>query len=116
MWFNANKLSVNIDKTNSLLFHTLSKRQLLPQTLPILLFENIHIKREHVTKFLGVSIDENLFWKQHIDIVSSKIFIVIFYNSRDVFIKQTISKVTIFFVFIFRLFIKLCKYCLGKHQ
>ena len=88
MWFNANKLSVNIDKTNSLLFHTLSKRQLLPQTLPILLFENIHIKREHVTKFLGVSIDENLFWKQHIDIVSSKIFIVIFFKSRDVLSKQ----------------------------
>ena len=88
MWFNANKLSVNIDKTNSLLFHTLSKRQLLPQTLPILLFENIHIKREHVTKFLSVSIDENLFWKQHIDIVSSKIFIVIFFKSRDVLSKQ----------------------------
>ena len=49
------------------------KRQLLPQTLPHLLIENIHIKGEHVTKFLGIFIDENLSWKQHIAIVSSKI-------------------------------------------
>ena len=29
-----------------------------------LLIENIHIKRKQVTKFLGVLIDKNLFWKQ----------------------------------------------------
>ena len=92
-WFNPNNLSAHLDKTNSLLFHTLSKRQLLPQTLPILLFENIHIKREHVTKFLGVFIDENLFWKQHIDIVSSKISnsVAIFYKSKDVLSKQCLK-------------------------
>ena len=28
-----------------------------------LLIENIHIKSEHVTTFLGIFIDENLFWK-----------------------------------------------------
>ena len=57
-WFKSNKLSLNVDKTNWLLFHTLSKRQSLPQTLPNLLIENVHIKREYVTKFLGVCIDE----------------------------------------------------------
>ena len=71
-WFKSNKLSLNADETTSLLFHPLSKRQSLPQTLPNLLIENIHIKREYVTKFLGVFIDENLSWKQHIDIVSVK--------------------------------------------
>ena len=49
------------------------RRQFLPQTLPNLLIKDIHIKREHVTKFLGVFTDENLSWKQHIEILSSKI-------------------------------------------
>ena len=82
-WFKSNKLSL---KTKWSLFHPLSKRQFLPQTLPDLLIEDIHLKREHVTKFLGVFIDENLSWKQHIEILSSKIFksIDILYNSRDV--------------------------------
>ena len=50
------------------------------------LIENIHIKKEHVTKFLGVFIDEKLSRKQNIDIVSSKISktIDILYKSRDV--------------------------------
>ena len=84
-WFKSNKLSLKVDKTKWLLFHPLSKRQSLPQTLPNLLIENIHIKREYVTKFLGVFIDKNLFWKQHIDIISIKISesIGILYKSRD---------------------------------
>ena len=32
----------------------------VPQTFPNLLIENIHIKKEHVKKFLGVLIGENL--------------------------------------------------------
>ena len=88
-WFKSNKLSLNVHKTKWLLFHPLSKRQLLPQTLPNLFTENLHIKTENVRKFLGVFIDENLSWKQHIDIVSSKISksIVILYKSRDVLSK-----------------------------
>ena len=86
LWFKSNKLSLNVDKTKWLLFHPLSNRQLLPQTLPNLLIEDIHIKREHVTKFSGVFIDENLSRKNHIDVVSSKIFksIGILYKSRYV--------------------------------
>ena len=56
-WFKSNKLSLNVDKTKWLLFHPLSKRQSLPQTLPNFLIENIHIKREYATKYIGVFID-----------------------------------------------------------
>ena len=42
-WFKSNKLFLNVDKTKWWLFHPLSKRQLLPQTLNNLLIENIHI-------------------------------------------------------------------------
>ena len=62
MWFKSNKLSLSVDKTKWLLFHSLSKRQLFPQTLPNLLIENINIKKEHVTKCLVVVNDENLSW------------------------------------------------------
>ena len=94
MWFKSNKLSLNVDKTKWSLFIPLSKRKFLLQTLPKLLIEDIHIKREHVTKFLGVLIDENLSWKQHIEILSSKISksIGILYKSGDVLSKQCLKQ------------------------
>ena len=99
-WFKSNKLSLNVDKTKWSLFHPLSKRQFLPQTLPNLLIEDIYIKREHVTKFLGVFIDENLSWKQHIEILTSKICksIVILYKSRNVLSKQCLNQLYFSFI------------------
>ena len=51
--------------------------------------DSIVIEREHVTTFLGVLIDENLSWKQHINDVSTKISksIDILYKSRGM-VKQ----------------------------
>ena len=80
-----------------MLFHPLSKRELFPQTLSNLLIENIHIKRKHVTKFLGVFIDETLSWKENIDIVSSKISKSTD-KSRDVLSKQCLKQ--LYFLFI----------------
>ena len=99
-WIKSNKLSLNVDKTKWSLFHPLSKRKFLPQTLPNLLIEDIHIKREHVTKFLGVFIDENLSWKQHIEILSSKISksIGIVYKPRDVLSKQPVKQLYFSFI------------------
>ena len=65
-----------------------------------LVIEDIHIKREHVTKFLGVFIDENLSWKQHIEILSSKISksIGILYKSRNVLSKQCLNQLYFSFI------------------
>ena len=65
-----------------------------------LLIENIQIKREHVTKFLGVFIDKNLHWKQHIDIVSSKTrkIIGILRKSRDALKKQCLKQLYSWFI------------------
>ena len=81
VWFKSNKLSLNVDKTKWLLFH------------PNLLIENIHIKREHVTK-LGVFISGYLSQKKHIDIVSNIISksIGILYKSRDVLSQQCLKQ------------------------
>ena len=55
--------------------------------------DNVFIERENVTKFLGVLIDENLSWKQHINIVSTKLSksIGILYKSRGI-VKQPLLK------------------------
>ena len=99
-WFKSNKLSLNVEKTKWFLFHPFSKRQSLLQTLPNLLIENIHFKREHVTKFSGVFTDEYLSWKQHINIVSSKISksLGILYKSRDVLSKQCLKQLYFSFI------------------
>ena len=104
-WIKLNKLSLNVDKIKWLLFHLLLKSQLFQQTLLNLLIENINVKREYITKFLGVFIDENMSWKQHINKIRSKIYksIAIFYKSRDVLSKCL--KQLYFFVYL-----KLCNY------
>ena len=43
----------------------------LPSQLPTM---KIEIKRENSIKFLGVIIDENLTWKNHIEVVENKIY------------------------------------------
>ena len=98
-WFESNKF-LNVDKTKWSLFLPLSKRQFLPQTLPNLLIEDIYIKREHVIKTLGVFIDENLSWKQHIEILSSEISksIGILYKSRNVLSKQCLNQLYFSFI------------------
>ena len=70
IWFKANKLSLNIKKTNYILFG--NKR------LSATVFHNVSIdgqllERIEYTKLLGVYIDEKLTWKKHIEHVASKI-------------------------------------------
>ena len=45
----------------------------LASQLPTMRFNNIEIKRENSIKFLGVIIDENLTWKNHIKVVENEI-------------------------------------------
>ena len=69
-WFKTNKLSVNASKSNYMLLgtsHMTSSK--IQQDLNVIL-DNTVLDRVSHTKFLGVSIDENLTWKYHIDCVS----------------------------------------------
>ena len=45
----------------------------LPSQLPTTTFNNVEIKREKSNKFLGVIIDENLTWENHIEVVENKL-------------------------------------------
>ena len=68
-WFTVNKLSLNISKTNYILF---GRRRCIADNVSITMGKS-PISRVKVTKFLGVNIDENSTWKGHISVVKSKL-------------------------------------------
>ena len=72
IWFNANKLSLNVSKTKYSFFHSSAYKDKIPLRLPTLEINNIIIKRDPTMKFLGVLLDENLNWKTHISCIEKK--------------------------------------------
>ena len=69
-WFKSNKLSLNINKTVYVLFG--KNRALKPSHLEIRIGNSI-IQQKQSTTFLGITIDANLNWKQHITHVKGKL-------------------------------------------
>ena len=61
-WLDANRLVLNIDKTNFVVFHP--PRIKIPEPV-IIRFGREKIKRESWVKFLGILLDKNLSWKFH---------------------------------------------------
>ena len=68
-WCCANRLSVNVSKTNYMLFSNLSS----PSNLPLLKFNNNYIERAFSVPFLGVELDHKLKFNNHINKISNKI-------------------------------------------
>ena len=69
-WLKLNKLSLNIKKTNYILFN--SKRKEIKVNLKIKI-DNVEIYKISKTKFLDVIINENLTWEDHIALVKIKV-------------------------------------------
>ena len=69
-WTRANKLSINIKKSNFILFKTKQNRQKLDLNLYI---NDTKIDRVNEVLFLGVILDEHLSWKSHIQNVARKL-------------------------------------------
>ena len=68
-WLNANKLSLNIGKSNLILFQ---KGQTKITYKPDIKIMGEHIKEKEFTKYLGVLIDKTLSWTYHINHVNLK--------------------------------------------
>ena len=68
-WVKANKLSLNVEKTNFMLFTPKS----FSQNMDDLLINGNRISEVNETKFLGVIIDNKLNWSPHIMHISKKI-------------------------------------------
>ena len=69
-WIKANMLSINISKTNYILFRTKNKRCTITDNIT---FGDQIIERVTSTRFLGVIINESLSWAEHITHISKKI-------------------------------------------
>lgn len=83
IWFKSNKLLLNINKTNCMIFAPCRKKYDKHDV-------NLHIDGVNVlqvteTKFLGVLIDDALNWKAHIDFVKGKLMktVGILYRARN---------------------------------
>lgn len=68
-WFSANKLSLNIKKTNYIIFDNNTTRNWEKD----IIIDGTIVKRVTTTKFLGVHIDSGLTWRDHISAISKKI-------------------------------------------
>ena len=69
-WLDANKLALNLDKTNFVLFHS---PQVSITELIRLKFGKKQVHQEKYVSFLGVLLDEHLTWKYHITELSRKL-------------------------------------------
>ena len=80
-WLDANRLALNISKTNFVTFHP--PRIQLHEPV-IIRFGRKKIQRETCVKFLGILVDANLSWKHHINELSKKLSrtVGIFYKIR----------------------------------
>ena len=75
-WLASNKLSLNVKKTNFVIFHPSQKR--INYKVNLKIYDNnrkhfICLERKDYVKYLGVLIDSNLTWKHHISHTASKI-------------------------------------------
>ena len=76
-----NRLALNIEKTNFVLFHFPRNK---PVSQIILKFGKKKINQENCVKFLGLLLDSNLNWKPHITKLSKKLSrtVGLFYKIR----------------------------------
>ena len=71
LWFKVNKLSLNLSKTNYIIFRTRKRR--VPTHLPELLIDDAIINKVDNVKFLGLTIIEYLDWSTHISVISKSV-------------------------------------------
>ena len=70
-WLTANILTLNMTKREFMLIVSRQKLSNLP-SLPSLYLKNVLIKHPHCSESLGVLINENLTWENHVDALSKK--------------------------------------------
>ena len=70
LWLNVNRLSLNIDKTDFIIFHPYNKP--VKQKITIKINKKAINEKENI-KYLGVLVDSSLSWKYHISSLTKKI-------------------------------------------
>lgn len=97
-WFDTNKLTLHLGKTNFTIFHS---REVAHPCYDHFVFKDVKIKKSSSTRYLGLIIDEKLNWVDHIsDLCNSVIkYTGIFYHLRGTFPKTTAIQVYYSFIY-----------------
>ena len=91
-WLSLNKLSLNSNKSKFMIFHYPQKK-LQPRDIPHIQINGFSIERVTEFDFLGLTLDESLSWKNHINKISNKIASIIgIINKQKNFLPQNILK------------------------
>ena len=98
IWLEANKLTININKTHYMMFHQTRAKHITNFKINI---NNNVIDRSMNIKFLGVIIDSKLNWAAHILYIKNKIAksIGIFFKIRNLLDKHSLRNM--YFTFIY---------------
>ena len=106
-WLEANKLSLNVGETKYSLFHKPSRKDDLPLFLPGLLIKKHKVERIKSMMFVGVLLDENLSWKDHITYIENKVAknIGLLYRYKLFLHKISLPKI-----------FELCKFIVGQYK
>ena len=91
LWFDSNKLTLNVNKTQMIM---LSGEKIMTHQNEVILVNEV-VQRVNKGKFLGVFIDQHLNWKYHISMISQKIskscgIIYLICNTLDIKSKRLI--------------------------
>ena len=98
VWLKCNKLSVNIKKTNYIVFKPRYKK--LDYNFSFS-FGNQSLKQSNVVIFLGVYLDEHLTWRHHISFVCKEIAKSIGILFRSRFYLSVKTKLTLYYTLIY---------------
>ena len=97
-WFDCNKLTLHLGKTNYVIFHAKDSSHSCYDEFN---FNGVTISKSSSTKYLGLLIDDKLSWSNHINELCNSLvkYIGIFYNLRGI-LSETIAT-QIYYSFIY---------------
>ena len=104
-WLKVNKLSLNVAKTNYILFRPRQKPVTVSDTITL---DNIAVQQVEVTKFLGVLLDQHLSWKYHITHVAKKVSKAIGIISKARFFLPSKSLLSLYYTLVYP-YLNYCK-------
>ena len=94
----SNKLSVNIKKTNYVIFKPDQNSVHMSSQIS---FDSIALKQETKVRFLGIYIDEGLAWKSHISFICKKISKSVGIMYRFRFLLSSNTKISLYYTLIY---------------
>ena len=98
VWLKCNNLSVNVKKTNYVIF---KPRQKKFNSSISLSFGGKPLQQSNITKFLGVYTDDHLTWKHHISYVCKQIAKSMGIIFRSRFFLSSTTKFTLYYTLIY---------------